>query len=327
MQKYTALAAAIGVVAALAPVPGGAQSDARICRQFEREARELRQGFDQASLRHELRRVERQVRRAGCSGLRFLFGGAGKRECRALRSDMHRLERQLGQARAARSPERRLRGIEAEMRRHGCATAHGYADARGGYRTLCVRRCDGYFFPISFAARKSDLERDRAVCKAFYPEGAADLYFHPSQASQEEEAMVSLGGETYAGQPFAFGYRAAYRPECAAMLQTGIKAGGEGDGETVAIDLSAAVPIPVPRPHPEGSDGITASPGGPSGDPGQVRIVGPTTPYIISEPADGSTAPAASAPKRVAPVARGLGPPWREELSSRLSISAQAHER
>src|SRR5215467_7410334 len=34
------------------------------------------------------------------------------------------------------------------------------------YRTLCVRLCDGFYFPISFAVPASSLERDAERCRA-----------------------------------------------------------------------------------------------------------------------------------------------------------------
>jgi len=41
------------------------------------------------------------------------------------------------------------------------------------YRTLCVRSCDGYYFPISYATGRGRFKTDAAVCASMYPPGEA----------------------------------------------------------------------------------------------------------------------------------------------------------
>lgn len=341
MQKYPLLASAIGALATIALAAPAAQANPRICRQLEHEARELRQtgsGASRASLQRELNQVERQVRRAGCSGFRLLFGGVAKRQCHALRADLDRLRQQVGGASLARSPDRRLRNVEAEMRHHGCsarsqrAARGGGHHSGGGYQTLCVRKCDGYYFPIGFATAKRDLQRDQAACNSFYPDGAAELYIRPS-GSDEAAAMVSLDGKDYAGQSFAFAYRSAYQPACAAMLHAGVGASERQSRQTVAIKASAIVPIPVPRPSP-GDDTkpiVNASDRGSivsaKVDTG-IRVVGPATPYLVSNPFGEAIAPVAanSAPKRVAPADQGAAASWLDRISALIAPAAQADE-
>ncbi len=38
-------------------------------------------------------------------------------------------------------------------------------DLNGGYRTLCVRLCDGFYFPISAAAQPGEFARDEETCQ------------------------------------------------------------------------------------------------------------------------------------------------------------------
>ena len=44
---------------------------------------------------------------------------------------------------------------------------------KGGYRTLCVRTCDGYYFPISFSSQPRNFPRDQNACTAMCPNGTA----------------------------------------------------------------------------------------------------------------------------------------------------------
>lgn len=335
MPKYPVIASAVGALAIFIVSAGEAQANARICRQLEQEARELRHsGPSRASLERKLNRVERQVRSAGCSGFRLLFGGHAKRQCRALRANMHSLRRQVGSANFGRSPQRRLRSVETQMRRHGCSgNTRNTSVSSGGYRTMCVRTCDGYYFPIGFATAKDKLKRDQAACKSFYPAGAAELYVAPS-GSDDETAMASLEGEAYAEQPFAFAYRAAYQPACANMLHAGARAGADETPATVKIDASAIFPIPVPRPSLSeseaivvaSSNGIAGSDAGKQADPDEIRVVGPATPYLTGKPEPGSPAAVAanSAPKRISPVDRA--PTFFDQISSLFAPAAQAGE-
>ena len=79
-------------------------------------------------------------------------------------------------------------------------------------RTLCVRSCDGYFFPISPAATPDLLVGDSLACQARCPGTQAELYVQPLD-QQDAETMVSLSGRAYGDLPTAFNYRKpGYRP-------------------------------------------------------------------------------------------------------------------
>jgi hypothetical protein len=80
------------------------------------------------------------------------------------------------------------------------------------YRTLCVRLCDGYYWPISFATGHDGLERDRKACARSCQQPAA-LYYYPNPGGEPEQ-MVSLDGKPYTGLRTAFLYRTAYDPAC-----------------------------------------------------------------------------------------------------------------
>jgi hypothetical protein len=86
----------------------------------------------------------------------------------------------------------------------------GYGDT---FRTLCVRTCDGYYFPISFSTEASRFGDDARACAAACPSTQVSLYVHRSPGEGVEQ-MVSLSGEPYTALPTAFAYRKAYDPSC-----------------------------------------------------------------------------------------------------------------
>jgi hypothetical protein len=82
----------------------------------------------------------------------------------------------------------------------------------GSYRTLCVRLCDGFYFPISDGVRRERLYDDAHQC-AQRCDGEARLFYYPT-AGGSVETMVDLRGNRYAGMPNAFRYRKALVNGC-----------------------------------------------------------------------------------------------------------------
>lgn len=73
------------------------------------------------------------------------------------------------------------------------------------YRTLCVRMCDGYYFPISAAATLGSLSRDVESCRSSCG-SEARLFYHPN-AGGGVETMVDVTGLAYSSLRTAFLYR------------------------------------------------------------------------------------------------------------------------
>ena len=48
----------------------------------------------------------------------------------------------------------------------------------GTFRTVCVRACDGFFFPISFSTTQSGFARDAQMCQSSCPGTQAELYVY-----------------------------------------------------------------------------------------------------------------------------------------------------
>lgn len=84
--------------------------------------------------------------------------------------------------------------------------------ASSGYRTVCVRTCDGYYFPISFSTTRESFAKDSRTCESKCG-GQARLFVHPNPGGDVEN-MVDLQGRPYRQLPTAFLYRTQYVAAC-----------------------------------------------------------------------------------------------------------------
>jgi Protein of unknown function (DUF2865) len=83
----------------------------------------------------------------------------------------------------------------------------------GTYRTLCVRLCDGYYFPISYSATQGKFGDDEKACQRMCPAAETALYTHRNPGEDISQA-VSTGGRQYSELPTAFAYRKQYNAAC-----------------------------------------------------------------------------------------------------------------
>lgn len=140
------------------------------------------------------------------------------------------------------------------------------ASQYGTFRTLCVRSCDGYYFPISFSTRRDRFETDEQACSQMCPAAEVSLYFH-SMPSQDSEEMVSFRSEEpYAAMPNAFSYRKAVNPDCTCGFArpSGLTeiAGGQSFRMETIQPRQPQTPIPTPRPDPGVDPETLANSGG-----------------------------------------------------------------
>lgn len=97
------------------------------------------------------------------------------------------------------------------------------------YRTLCVRLCDGYFFPVSYATLPSQFQHDAAQCSAQCA-APAELYVYQNPGS-DVEAATSLGGEPYTKLKTAWNYRKSLVKGCSCKVAEYSPNDIEGKGE------------------------------------------------------------------------------------------------
>jgi hypothetical protein len=83
----------------------------------------------------------------------------------------------------------------------------------GTFRTICVRSCDGFYFPISFATTPDHFREDEQACQRMCPATEVSLYTYHNPGEEVSQA-VSLNGRLYTELPTAFQYRKALSPAC-----------------------------------------------------------------------------------------------------------------
>ena len=101
-----------------------------------------------------------------------------------------------------------------------------------GYRTVCVRTCDGYFFPISFSTSQDRFHEDEMTCQRMCPAAEVMLFSHRNPGEDMNQA-VSNTGQLYTQIPNAFKYKTSWDASCTC------KAPGESWANAVKDDPNA----------------------------------------------------------------------------------------
>src|SRR5271157_3121407 len=78
--------------------------------------------------------------------------------------------------------------------------------------TICVRTCDGAFFPVSYFGADSRADTLEQVCRSLCPNADVALYSFPFGGTIDE--AVSSTGEPYSHQPNAAKFEQSYEPAC-----------------------------------------------------------------------------------------------------------------
>jgi hypothetical protein len=290
-----------------------------------------------AKQQSELDRVTTQAKRMGCdsSGFFSLFNGQSA-QCGPVNNQIQQMRANLDQITTSLE---RLRGggfggAERDNQRRSVLTALAqnncgpqYANAAPGpggflqnlfggnspgapgadtgpqsgtYRTVCVRSCDGFFFPISFATVPARFPDDEKTCKALCPAAEATLFSYRNPGEDMTQA-VSLNGQPYTASPNAFHYRQEFNPSCSckaagqswadALKSIDDKAASEQQGDIIVTEEGAKKMSRPQQPKPTQAaakkGGAAAAPAAPApdapaADPGAapdnktIRSVGPT---------------------------------------------------
>ncbi len=93
-----------------------------------------------------------------------------------------------------------------EDREHGPAQ-----DYSRTYRTVCVRLCDGYYWPISYATTTESFDRDRNKCESSC--GSPARLYRGATGSEIDD-MEDQNGQPYRRLKSAFLYRTQYDASC-----------------------------------------------------------------------------------------------------------------
>ncbi|MDQ1198698.1 DUF2865 domain-containing protein [Agrobacterium sp. SORGH_AS 787] len=182
----------------------------------------------------------------------------------------------------------------------------------GGLRTLCVRTCDGAFFPISSNATPMDFGAQAAQCERMCPGTETELFYH-SMVGQESSDMVSAKtGQPYKSMPTAFAYRngspATRSPSCscnmAAYHQEMKKQNEQASAPQSSPDRSYSGITRIPAPKTE-----NPKPASPEPAP-QVEAKAPPAPERDYDPKNSKV--------------RIVGPQFLPEETSRIDLKNPA---
>ena len=84
--------------------------------------------------------------------------------------------------------------------------------AHAGSYAVCVRTCDGSFFPVSYSGAGSRADSLEDVCRALCPNADMALYSFPFGGTIDEAESPS--GEPYANLPNAGKFEKSFDPSC-----------------------------------------------------------------------------------------------------------------
>jgi Protein of unknown function (DUF2865) len=82
----------------------------------------------------------------------------------------------------------------------------------GGALAICVRQCDGGFFPVSYSARRANLDELATLCKALCPNAEVALYTKSPWG--ELDSAISISGDSYGDHPNALKFQKTRVPAC-----------------------------------------------------------------------------------------------------------------
>jgi pyruvate/2-oxoglutarate dehydrogenase complex dihydrolipoamide acyltransferase (E2) component len=262
-----------------------------------------------------------------------LSGGGGNRRRQAELQDAMARSGCGGQVRA---PQKRGGGLldffsggrEDEQQQEELPQTPVYRsiDPNGRYRSVCVRLCDGFFYPISYSTYSSHLAQEADQCQSSCA-APAELYVYRNPG-QEIEQAISLNGSAYMDLPVALRFRKEYVQGCSCKQveynPTEIEAAnkraeaeaasqpvkGKGKGK-----VAAKPPAPAAAPAPAPAD-QAAAPAAPADDQQapqlNLDLTGSTPPPSTAPEAELEVVPPAQtppAPPAAAPPAAAVPPP------------------
>ena len=175
----------------------------------------------------------------------------------------------------------------------------GPVQAHAGSYAVCVRTCDGSFFPVSYSGAGSRADSLEDVCRALCPNADMALYSFPFGGVIEEAASPT--GEPYANLPNAGKFEKTFDPSCScrrkgqswaeALADAEARYGHEKHDILVTPEKSAEMARPIIDPKAKPA---TDSKGKPIA-PGASVVAGPNA-------ASGATPGAPSLDTATAPV-------------------------
>lgn len=107
------------------------------------------------------------------------------------------------------------------------------------YRTICVRLCDGYYFPVSFSTLPSHFAQDADAC-ASKCAAPVELFYYRNPGGSVDQS-VALGSQApYTNLKTAFRYRKEYVSGCSCKAAEYVPVGGDKKADAGGVGVGGA---------------------------------------------------------------------------------------
>ncbi len=231
MRHRRPLASAAAALAGLIALAGAARAETTdLCRRYRAELTSLDRAGGEAG-RGELAQLTAYSRSMSCEGGRFLFFDTRPPQCEAVAQRIRYLSAQPAEDGYTTARRRQLVAAvsaHCDVARPGKAAEAPQQTARGGGQVICVRTCDGGYFPMNNLPEGR--EGADAMCQAQCPGTQAVAYSMPAGDEGLRQAASIAGRRAYTALPNAFRFRTAFVPDCSC----------KGNGQTWAQALAKA---------------------------------------------------------------------------------------
>lgn len=111
--------------------------------------------------------------------------------------------------------------------------------------SVCVRLCDGYYFPVGEVRDRRDVETQTAVCSGQCPGAPTRLFLAPSADGDVDQAVSATDGRRYTALPVAFAHQSAVGPTCGCHPADGPPAGAVSPLEDLTMRSGDSIMTPV----------------------------------------------------------------------------------
>lgn len=153
-------------------------------------------------------KIKRAMRRYGCDG-KLRTASVKRRSILEQVFGTREANRRRQQAREDRKALRNLK-----KRRKSERSAEDTLRNYNTVRTVCVRTCDGYYFPVSFSTKRNAIDDDALACSNLCPGRDMELYYHKTSGETAEQMVSMMTGDPYTALPTANSFREKYHPRC-----------------------------------------------------------------------------------------------------------------
>lgn len=175
---------------------------------------------------------------------------------------------------------------------NGADKAIGPPDSIGPYVTVCVRTCDGYYFPIRQNALRRHFRADAERCQRSCT-SETRLFYYPLRYGRPQ-TMANLDGKKYADQPNAFAFKTALKPGCTCKAAPWTEEAAARHRKYAELEAAAAH---APAKTAETNVAAAPAPVPPAPQPVQRFDFASATPPVTYSPPDLRSGLAATAEK------------------------------